>query len=146
MRRRLMTRIPALGMVVKNIQRQAKSGMLEALDGRKLFVRAQHAALNTLLQGAGATIAKQWCVNFHEYCLEDGLVHGWDGDFVILAWIHDELQVAVRDDAHHGNLPQEHHRRRLRRRHAVRLPPAGGRRREVRPALVGHPLMQVQTS
>lgn len=99
MRRRLMTRIPALGMVVKNIQKQAKSGMLEALDGRKLFVRAQHAALNTLLQGAGATIAKQWCVNFHEYCLEDGLKHGWDGDFAIVAWIHDELQVAVRDDA-----------------------------------------------
>lgn len=98
MRRRLMTRIPALGQVVKNIQRQAKSGMLDALDGRKLFVRAQHAALNTLLQGAGATVAKQWCVNFHEYCLEDGLVHGWDGDFAILAWIHDELQVAVRDD------------------------------------------------
>lgn len=98
MRRRLMTRIPALGQVVKNIQRQAKSGMLDALDGRKLFVRAQHAALNTLLQGAGATIAKQWCVNFHEYCLEDGLKHGWDGDFAILAWIHDELQVAVRID------------------------------------------------
>lgn len=98
MRRRLMTRIPALGQVVKNIQRQSRSGMLDALDGRKLFVRAQHAALNTLLQGAGATIAKQWCVNFHEYCLEDGLKHGWDGDFAIVAWIHDELQVAVRDD------------------------------------------------
>jgi DNA polymerase I-like protein with 3'-5' exonuclease and polymerase domains len=98
MRRRLMTRIPALGMVVKNVQRQSKSGMLDALDGRKLFVRAQHAALNTMLQGAGATIAKQWCVNFHEYCLEDGLVHGWDGDFAIVAWIHDELQVAVKDD------------------------------------------------
>lgn len=97
-RKRLMTRIPALGQVIKAIQRQAKSGMLDALDGRKLFVRAQHAALNTLLQGAGATIAKQWCVNFWEYCEEDGLVHGWDGDFAILAWIHDELQVAVRDD------------------------------------------------
>lgn len=98
MRGRLMRRIPALGAVVKNIQKQARSGMLDALDGRKLFVRAQHAALNTLLQGAGATIAKQWCVNFAEYCEEDGLVHGWDGDFAIVAWIHDELQVAVRDD------------------------------------------------
>lgn len=98
MRGRLMRRIPALGAVVKNIQKQARSGKLDALDGRKLYVRAQHAALNTLLQGAGATIAKQWCVNFAEYCEEDGLVHGWDGDFAILAWIHDELQVAVRDD------------------------------------------------
>jgi hypothetical protein len=99
MRRRLMTRIPALGALVKKIQREAKRGMLDALDGRKLFVRAQHAALNTLLQGCGATVAKQWCVNFEEYCEEDGLVHGWHGDFVILAWVHDELQVAVRDDA-----------------------------------------------
>jgi len=98
MQRRLMTRIPALGMLVKTIKKQAKSGMLDALDGRKLFVRAQHAALNTLLQGAGATIAKQWCINFAEYCEEDGLKHGWDGDFAIVAWIHDELQVAVRDD------------------------------------------------
>jgi hypothetical protein len=96
MRGRLMRRIPALGAVVKNIQKQARSGMLDALDGRKLFVRAQHAALNTLLQGAGATIAKQWCVNFAEYCEEDGLVHGVD--FAIVAWIHDELQVLVRDD------------------------------------------------
>lgn len=98
MRRRLMTRIPALGAVVKSVQRQSKSGMLEALDGRKLFVRAQHAALNTLLQGAGATIAKQWCVNFYDMMLEAGLKHGWDGDFAIVAWIHDELQVAVRDN------------------------------------------------
>jgi hypothetical protein len=98
MRRRLMTRIPALGALVKKIQREAKRGMLDALDGRKLFVRAQHAALNTLLQGAGATVAKEWVVRFEEYCEEDGLVHGWNGDFAILAWVHDELQVAVRDD------------------------------------------------
>ncbi len=97
-RKRLMTRIPALGQVIKAVQRQAKTGMLDGLDGRRLFVRAQHAALNTLLQGAGATLAKQWCVNFAQYCEEDGLKHGWDGDYAILAWIHDELQVAVRDD------------------------------------------------
>lgn len=98
MQRRLMTRIPALGLLVRKVQKEARSGMLKALDGRTLFVRAQHAALNTLLQGCGATIAKQWCINFAQYCEEDGLLHGWDGDFAILAWIHDELQVAVRDD------------------------------------------------
>ncbi len=37
-------------------------------------------------------------MNFAEYCAEDGLKHGWDGDFAIVAWVHDELQVAVRDD------------------------------------------------
>jgi DNA polymerase I-like protein with 3'-5' exonuclease and polymerase domains len=56
------------------------------------------------LQGAAATVAKMWCVNFENFCEDDGLYNGWGsneepGDFAILAWIHDELQVAVRDDA-----------------------------------------------
>jgi len=105
MRRRLMTRIPALGQVVQAVQRMARRGYVEALDGRHLYVRAKHSALNTLLQGAGATVAKMWCVNFEHFCEDDGLINGWygsneePGDFAILAWIHDELQVAVRDDA-----------------------------------------------
>jgi DNA polymerase I-like protein with 3'-5' exonuclease and polymerase domains len=68
------------------------------LDGRKLFVRSPHAALNTKLQAAAATIAKKWCVLFEQMCEEAGLVNGWNGDFAILAWIHDETQTAVRDD------------------------------------------------
>jgi DNA polymerase I-like protein with 3'-5' exonuclease and polymerase domains len=98
MRRRLMTRIPAFGAVVKASQRDAKRGYVEALDGRHLFVRSQHAVLNTKLQGAAATVAKLWCVYFEQFCEDEGLVHGWDGDFAVLAWIHDELQIAVRDD------------------------------------------------
>lgn len=98
MRRRLMTRIPALGMVVKAVQRMASRGYVEALDGRHLYVRAKYSALNTLLQGAAATVAKLWCVNFEQFCEDDGLRHGWDGDFAVLAWIHDEQQVAVRDE------------------------------------------------
>lgn len=98
MRKRLMTRIPALGAVSKAVMRQASKGYVIALDGRLLFVRAKHAALNTLLQGAGATIAKKWCVLFEQYMEEAGLVHGWNGDFAVVAWVHDELQVAVRDD------------------------------------------------
>lgn len=97
MRRRLMTRIPALNMVSRAVQREASRGYVDALDGRHLYVRAKHAAFNTKLQGAAATIAKQWVVNFEEYCEEDGMVNGWDGDFAILAWIHDEIQVAIRD-------------------------------------------------
>lgn len=98
MRRRIMTRIPALNQVVKAVMRESKRGYVEGLDGRHLFVRAKHSALNTKLQAAGATIAKAWCVNFESYCEDDGLVHGWDGDFAVLAWVHDEMQVAVRDD------------------------------------------------
>ncbi|UTC29911.1 DNA polymerase [Bajunvirus bajun] len=98
MRRRIMTRIPALQQVIKAVQRMAKHGYVLGLDGRELYVRAKHSALNTLLQGAGATIAKAWCVLFEQLCEEDGLKSGWDGDFAVLAWVHDEMQVAVRDD------------------------------------------------
>ena len=27
-----------------------------------------------------------------------GLKHGWDGDYCLCAWVHDEIQVAVRED------------------------------------------------
>lgn len=104
MRRRLMTRIPALGQVVQAVQRMAKRGYVEALDGRHLYVRSRHSALNTLLQGAAATVAKLWCVYFEQFCEDDGLSNGWyganeaPGDFAMIAWVHDEIQVAVRDD------------------------------------------------
>lgn len=98
MRKRLMTRIPALNAVAKATMREAKRGYVDGLDGRHLYTRAKHAALNTKLQGAAATIAKKWCVLFEQYMEDAGYVHGWNGDFAILAWVHDELQVAVRDD------------------------------------------------
>lgn len=94
----IMTRLPALGALIKATQREAKRGYVTALDGRQLYVRGMHAALNTKLQGAGATIAKAWCVIFEEMMEEEGLVHGWDGDFALMAWVHDEMQTAVRDD------------------------------------------------
>ena len=98
MRERLMSRFPALKMLVKSVQKSAKQGFVMGLDGRKLYVRAKHSALNTLLQAMGATLAKIWCVAFESFMEEAGFVHGWDGDFAILAWVHDEMQIAVRDD------------------------------------------------
>lgn len=98
MRRRLMTRIPALAAVIAAVQREAKKGYILGLDGRHLYVRSSHASLNTKLQAAAATIAKKWCILFEQMCEDGGLVNGWDGDFAIVTWVHDELQTAVRDD------------------------------------------------
>lgn len=70
---------------------------LPGLDGRRLPVRHAHAALNTLLQSAGAILCKQWICDAYDALLNEGLKWGWDGDFVFLAWVHDELQVACRD-------------------------------------------------
>lgn len=71
-------------------------GFLIGLDGRPLTIRKAHAALNTLLQSAGAILCKRWLVAVNDELLSRGLRKGWDGDFVILAWVHDEIQVAAR--------------------------------------------------
>ena len=112
LRNRFMSGIPAFARLVADIQRQAKLGFIPGLDGRKLWVRSKHAALNTKLQSDAALIAKKW-VLLTEQILEEPeqfrpflsqieveippLKHGWDGDFAHLLWIHDEEQLAVRD-------------------------------------------------
>lgn len=73
-----------------------KRRWIKGLDGRRVHVRSPHAALNTLLQSAGALICKLWIVKTEEMLLEAGFKHGWDGDFAYMAWVHDEIQVACR--------------------------------------------------
>lgn len=75
----------------------AEKGSLPGLDKRRLPVRSEHAALNTLLQSAGAILCKRWICDAYDMLIREGLKHGWNGDFVFLGWIHDELQIACRD-------------------------------------------------
>ncbi len=60
---------------------------LNGLDGRVLNLRSSHAALNTLLQSAGALICKQWMVEFHQLLKE----HHLDQYVRQVAWVHDEV-------------------------------------------------------
>lgn len=71
---------------------------LKGLDGRHLHVRSLHSALNLLLQSAGALVCKYWIVRTEERLLALGLKHGWDGDFALMAWVHDEQQIACRTE------------------------------------------------
>lgn len=66
------------------------------LDRRVVYVRSPHSALNTLLQSAGALICKKWVCLVEENMRKAGYKHGWDGDFAMMAWIHDECQIACR--------------------------------------------------
>lgn len=66
------------------------------LDRRVIYVRSEHSALNTLLQSAGALICKKWVCLVEENMRKAGYKHGWDGDFAMVAWIHDECQIACR--------------------------------------------------
>ena len=89
--------LPALGKLVEAVGAAAKRGYLVGLDGREIHVRSSHAALNTLLQGAGALVCKQWLV-FLEDELQKHFKHGWDGDYCFCAWSHDEVQIACRTE------------------------------------------------
>lgn len=66
------------------------------LDRRVVYVRSPHSALNTLLQSAGALICKKWVCLVEENMRKAGYKHGWDGDFALMAWVHDETQIACR--------------------------------------------------
>lgn len=101
-----LKKFPALKRLLKVVKGTAKDkGWLKGLDGRKLPIRSEHAALNTLLQSAGAVICKSWITMAEKALRDAGLklseaLHGdWDAgaDVVFLGWIHDELQVAVRN-------------------------------------------------
>lgn len=91
-----LNKTPALKALRNAVGEASKRGWLKGLDGRKVYVRSQHAALNTLLQSAGALICKKWIVTVDELMKSKGYTHGWDGDYAYCAWVHDEIQVACR--------------------------------------------------
>ena len=64
-------------------------GVLLGLDGRKLLVRSEHSALNTLLQGAGAIAMKQALVLLHKDLTKQKI------PFKLVATVHDEWQIEV---------------------------------------------------
>jgi DNA polymerase I-like protein with 3'-5' exonuclease and polymerase domains len=94
-----LAKTPALKKLIELVRAAAKErGWIKGLDGRKMPIRSDHAALNTRLQNSGAVICKRWGCDWEDELLAKGLKHGWDGDFAFLSWSHDEYQVAVRDD------------------------------------------------
>jgi len=87
--------LPALKKLQERVQEQAKQGKVKGLDGRYIPVRHQHASLNSLLQSCGAILAKRWVVIFHSICKSHGYAHG--KDYQQVAWVHDEIQVLVKE-------------------------------------------------
>lgn len=72
----------------------AATGHIKGLDGRRLHIRSERAALNTLLQSCGAIIAKQWCVEIHKELARQGLSQ----HVKQVAFVHDEIQMAVKEN------------------------------------------------
>lgn len=97
LREKFLATLPALKKLKEAVEKAADRGYLIGLDGRRVPVRSKHAALNTLLQGAGALVSKRWVIEVFEEAERRGLKYGWDGDWTLLGYIHDEMQFAVRD-------------------------------------------------
>lgn len=96
LRRTFFARMPALKKVLDGIKwRLNTQEYLTGIDGRKLRIRSQHSALNTLLQNAGAVIMKEATILFHKHMRTKG--YG-PNDVLQVAHVHDELQLQVREE------------------------------------------------
>lgn len=95
LKKSFLAKTPALKKLREAVAAKVQSeGKLIGLDGRILHVRSPHAALNTLLQSAGALIAKQATIFAYENLTTSG--YKWGKDFAQVAHVHDEMQFEVR--------------------------------------------------
>lgn len=100
LRAKLMAAMPSLEKAIKEIKREKSRnrGTIAGLDGRRLYVRSDHAALNLRLQSDGALIAKKWLLIIDDLFYEEGWEHGVGRDYAFCAWSHDEAQISVREE------------------------------------------------
>ena len=105
LRRKFLDAIPGLEPLIDAVKLKVReSGRLRGLDGRPIFckklkdrngnlVPAEHAALNYLLQSAGAILSKRWVVIGQDMLDEAGLTY--NTDYTRCAYVHDEVQLSV---------------------------------------------------
>ena len=100
---RFLSNMPALKRVRDGVTKAGMRGKIKGIDGRLLHVRSPHAALNTLLQGAGAVVCKLWLVNMNKRIQSTGV------DAKLVASIHDEYQyeVAKKDVKKFGSITKD---------------------------------------
>ena len=89
LKQRFLRNTPALESLRERVARASQRGYLRGLDGRRLRVRSEHAALNTLLQAAGAIVMKKALVILDDYAQQ------WKFDYKFIGNIHDEVQSEV---------------------------------------------------
>ncbi len=78
--------------IIKNVAKN--KGFIRGIDGGRITVRSDHAALNSLLQSAGAISVKLATILFYDKLVAQGLKNG--EDFQLVAHVHDEVQTLVK--------------------------------------------------
>ena len=89
LRKSFFDNLPSFRTLTTRVERAAAKGYLKGIDGRKVFIRSKHAALNSLLQSAGAIVMKKALIIFNEK-----IAH-LDAHFV--ANVHDEWQIEAEE-------------------------------------------------
>ena len=84
-----LSSMTALKRVRDGVTKASAKGKIKGIDGRLLYIRSPHSALNTLLQGAGAVVCKVWLINIMIRVRTLGV------DAKLVASIHDEYQFEV---------------------------------------------------
>ena len=87
---RFLSATPSLKTLRNLVTIYASKGYVPGLDGRKIWVRSEHAALNSLLQGAGAIVMKQALVILDEALRKHKIWYGF------CANVHDEWQIETK--------------------------------------------------
>ena len=88
---RFLRNLPSLKTLTKRVQQASKRGFLKGIDGRRIYIRSEHASLNSLLQGGGAIIMKKALVLLTNKIKVNNI------DATVVANIHDEWQIQVKE-------------------------------------------------
>ena len=83
---------PSLRRLREKVERVAQRRWVRGLDQRKIIIRHPHAALNTLLQGAGACVMKKALTILQEYVKIKRIKA-----FPVVN-VHDEFQYEVQEE------------------------------------------------
>ena len=90
LKEKFLSNTPALGKLRGRVSTASGRGFVFGLDGRKVAIRSEHAALNSLLQSAGAIVMKKALVLLDQYAIMHKI------DYKIIGNIHDEIQTEVK--------------------------------------------------
>ena len=94
LRKSFFDNLPSFAKLRNRVSRAVQTNnYLKGLDGRKLNVRSEHSALNTLLQSAGAIVMKEALVILNHK------LKPYDTHFV--ANVHDEWQIETEESIAH---------------------------------------------
>ena len=92
LKEKFLSNTPSLRDLRERVSVASGRGYLYGLDGRRVAVRSEHSALNTLLQSAGAIVMKKALVLLDEYAKL------WNINYKFIGNIHDEIQTEVREE------------------------------------------------